>query len=86
MTNTKTNIIWPAIDEMTAGVASTMAVTNGEPETGFRVLREHAALARVADVRLAEVVASARKNGASWTQIGRAIGVSKQAAQQRYGS
>ena len=86
MTKTTTGIYWTLIDEQTVGVADTMAVTNGEPETGFRVLREHAALARVADVRLAEVVASARKNGASWTQIGRAIGVSKQAAQQRYGS
>ena len=86
MTNTKTTIIWPAIDEMTAGVASTMAVTNGEPETGFLALREHAALARLAESRLIDFVAAARQNGASWSQIGRAIGVSKQAAQQRYGA
>jgi hypothetical protein len=30
-------------------------------------------------------VATARDAGASWAEIGRALGVSKQAAQQRYG-
>lgn len=85
MTNT-TGIAWQIIDEQVAGVADTIAVVHGEPETGFRALREHAALARLADARLADIVASARKNGASWAQVGRAIGVSKQAAQQRYGS
>jgi hypothetical protein len=28
----------------------------------------------------------ARDSGASWSQIGRALGISKQAAQQRYGT
>ena len=86
MTKTTTGIYWTLIDEQTVGVADTMAVTNGEPETGFLALREHAALARLAESRLIDFVAAARQNGASWSQIGRAIGVSKQAAQQRYGA
>lgn len=85
MTKNSTGIMWQVIDEQTAGIASTMAVTNGDPETGFLALREHAALARLAESRLIDIVHAARKNGASWSQIGRAIGVSKQAAQQRYG-
>ena len=33
----------------------------------------------------AKVVCEARAAGATWEQIGKALGVSKQAAQQRYG-
>lgn len=33
----------------------------------------------------ADAVAKARTNGASWTQIGKALGMTKQAAQQKYG-
>ncbi len=35
--------------------------------------------------RLSQAVATARRNGRSWAMIARALGVTKQAAQQRYG-
>lgn len=43
------------------------------------------AFARAADELTAEAVRDARQAGDSWAQIGSALGVSKQAAQQRYG-
>lgn len=49
--------------------------------------RELAALAAQVtgvQIRMAELVAGLRRDGASWAQIGALIGVSKQAAQQRY--
>ncbi|MFT4051318.1 MAG: hypothetical protein QM677_03615 [Microbacterium sp.] len=36
------------------------------------------------DEQLGEVVIEARENGATWTQIGDALGVSHQAAMKRY--
>ena len=39
-----------------------------------------------ADTVLADAALSARAAGASWTQIGRAVGITRQAAQQRWGS
>lgn len=41
-------------------------------------------LSEVAD-RLPALVAAARAQGTSWAQIGAAHGISRQAAQQRYG-
>jgi hypothetical protein len=37
------------------------------------------------EARLTEAVGTARRNGRSWGMIARALGVSRQAAQQRYG-
>jgi hypothetical protein len=37
------------------------------------------------DLRLADQVAKARTNGRTWTQIGAVLGVSKQAARERFG-
>ncbi len=37
------------------------------------------------DLQLAEQVATARANGRTWTQIGAVLGVSKQAARERFG-
>src|ERR1051325_3215397 len=37
-----------------------------------------------ADARIGQLIAEERANGASWATIGAALGVSKQAAQQRY--
>jgi len=38
-----------------------------------------------ADDRIATLVGAARMAGASWSQIGAALGVSRQAAHERYG-
>ena len=38
-----------------------------------------------ADLALADQVATARANGRTWTQIGTVLGVSKQAARERFG-
>jgi hypothetical protein len=38
-----------------------------------------------AEERVAQAVESARGAGASWTEVGDAIGISRQAAQQRFG-
>jgi hypothetical protein len=45
----------------------------------------HAALTG-ATVELQAAVSAARQNGRSWSEIGVVLGVSKQAAQQRFGS
>jgi hypothetical protein len=37
------------------------------------------------DLRLADEVAKARANGRTWTQIAAVLGVSKQAARERFG-
>src|SRR5215212_5780373 len=41
-------------------------------------------LGELADHLVGHFVDQARRSGASWTDIGRALGVSKQAAQQRF--
>jgi hypothetical protein len=58
------------------------------PEAGAEDLRAigqalHAVAA--SDLRLADQVAKARANGRTWTQIGAVLGVSKQAARERFG-
>jgi hypothetical protein len=45
-----------------------------------------AALRDAADRKLFELVGFAREAGASWAAIGEALGVTTQAAHQRYGS
>jgi hypothetical protein len=37
------------------------------------------------DLRLVDAVVKARANGRTWTQIGAVLGVSKQAARERFG-
>ena len=41
---------------------------------------------RAAEEQLAAAVASARRLGHSWSELGAALGVTRQAAQQRFGS
>lgn len=48
--------------------------------SGQRIKREEI------DRMTTAIVAEARKAGLTWAEIGTALGVSKQAAQQRYGS
>lgn len=60
--------------------------TGSEWET-LRGIESALAEVREAEADLAGWVAAARANGVSWTKIGHALGgISKQAAQQRYGS
>ena len=56
------------------------------PVPGAQLARldQAAVAARHADRGLADAALSARAAGASWTQIGRAVGITRQAAQQRW--
>ena len=56
-----------------------------EPQA-LEVIAELAALRDRTNRELATLVAKAREAGFSWSQIGAELGVSKQAAQQRYGT
>ncbi len=51
-----------------------------------RAFRALVRLRDEAEVSVAIGVRAMRKRQASWTEIGNALGVSKQAAQQRYGN
>ena len=57
---------------------------DGELTVGA-ALAATAALRDAADHKLFQLVGFARDQGASWAQIGEALGVSTQAAHQRYG-
>lgn len=56
-----------------------------QPSGQHSVLAEDAALVRAAERRTAESVACARQNGMSWAWVGEQLGVTPQAAQQRFG-
>jgi predicted ArsR family transcriptional regulator len=51
----------------------------------LRAVAEYGDQARHVDQKLRALVAQARSEGASWEQIGQALGITKQAAQQRFG-
>lgn len=55
------------------------------PSGEYSGMAEYAALARVADRKVAEYVAYARRNGQTWAWVGERLGVTAQAAQQRFG-
>ena len=57
-----------------------------EPEdvTDLRAIAEAVDSVRAGERRVRELVASARTNGRSWGQIGIALGVSRQAARERF--
>ncbi len=63
------------------------AINNTHPDTlaqlsGAVIAADH--LGEVADHLIGHFVDQARRSGASWTEIGRSMGVSKQAAQKRF--
>src|SRR3954463_6398382 len=81
------------VDGMTSSVSTVRlddligAVTSAHEEPLDRVMRavvlaEH--LGEVADSLIGHFVDQARRAGASWTEIGRSMGVTKQAAQKRF--
>jgi len=57
-----------------------------EPEdvTDLRAIAEAADSVRAGETRVCELVAVARGNGRSWGRIGIALGVSRQAARERF--
>jgi hypothetical protein len=57
---------------------------NGEPTLGD-ALRAAVDVREAVDDYLRELVRLARTDGATWAEIGEAIGVTTQAAHQRYG-
>jgi len=71
------------VDEAMRG----LVLRSGEGElTVGAALAATAALREAADRKLFELVGFAREAGASWASIGEALGVTTQAAHQRYGS
>ena len=60
--------------------------TDPNDATPATILASYAEYARHVETELRHQVAIARSMGMSWTEIGNVFGVTKQAAQQRYGS
>jgi hypothetical protein len=58
------------------------AVASDDPEEALRAV---VALRRLADRIEARAVTAARRGGWSWSQLGDALGVSKQAVHKKYG-
>lgn len=56
-----------------------------EPTPTLRAVAEYRDQAQRVDQKLRSLVAQARAEGASWEQVGHALGITKQAAQQRFG-
>ena len=52
--------------------------------TDLRAIAEATESVRAGEARVRELVQLARANGRSWTQIGIALGVSRQAARERF--
>lgn len=61
------------------------ATTTARDATHFREIVSAAKRRDDAEQNLRDAVASARRAGDSWTVIGAALGVTKQAAYQRFG-
>lgn len=77
-----------ALCAMCAAMAS--AVTRGFrralPGAELSALIVAAGVLEQAEAQVAQAVAAARAAGASWSQVGDAVGVSRQGAQQRWGN
>jgi hypothetical protein len=56
-----------------------------EIDIALKIANRAAAAVRRSEARLDEAVAEARQAGATWTQIGMAVGISRQAAHERWG-
>jgi hypothetical protein len=67
---------------MSEAVDTAAAATSQDPHVGLRAV---AALRRLVERLEALQVGNARRHGWSWEEIGRALGVSKQAVHKKYG-
>jgi hypothetical protein len=67
---------------MSEAVDTAAAATSQDPQVGLRAV---AALRRLVERLEVLQVDSARRQGWSWEEIGRALGVSKQAVHKKYG-
>lgn len=81
MTTEKTGIAWAVVDRQVVEVLATRSY-----DATLTVLAEAQALEEVAATRVRLTVGHARSNGATWDQIGSALGVTRQGAQKRYGA
>ena len=70
------------IDTMTEAVDAAAAATNQDPHVGLRAV---AALRQLVERLEALQVDNARQHGWSWEEIGKALGVSKQAVHKKHG-
>jgi hypothetical protein len=61
------------------------ATAEAEDVSDLRAIAEAAEQARRGEALVAERVAAARAHGRSWNRIAAALGVSRQAARQRFG-
>ena len=57
----------------------------GSDASDLRAIGEALRAVAASDLSLADQVAKARANGRTWTQIAAVLGVSKQAARERFG-
>ena len=57
----------------------------GSPDSDLRAIGEALRAVAASDLNLADQVTKARANGRTWTQIAAMLGVSKQAARERFG-
>jgi predicted transcriptional regulator len=60
-----------------------MAVNKAETLAALAELNDHRA---AVDLRIAAEARAARAAGATWNEIGRILGITRQAAQQRFGA
>lgn len=82
----RTGIVWWMVDGSVSDECLRMAETHGTPAADLTALREAAALVAVTELNIWSYVYGARRKGSSWTAIGQALGISRQAARQRFGS
>ena len=74
----------PLVDDMVAWVEERADEQSPAARLRVAIALGHE-LTELSDAMIGRFVAQARATGLSWTEIGEAFGVSKQAAQQRYG-
>ncbi len=70
-------------------MGSWLPVVGARPDAALAALVGAAdanGLAVAADALTARYVAAAREHGASWTEIGHVLGLTRQGAQRRYGT